>query len=95
VDELRARCIVANGLHCLVVDGAVHQGMQRVSAEAPVHLGDHEAYDQRGNRIEDRVPARLPTMPKPTTGDDAASDLARQASATSNFDFTRLATDSM
>ena len=40
-------------------------------------------------------PARLPMMPTPTTSDDAASERACQALATSMLDLTRLATDSM
>jgi hypothetical protein len=38
---------------------------------------------------------RLPTMPQPTTSEEAASERACQALATSMLDLTRLATASM
>ena len=43
----------------LFVDRTVHQVVQCIPAEAPAHLRHHEADDERGDRIEDRIPRQV------------------------------------
>ena len=57
---------VANRLDFLLVNGAVHQVVQGIPAEAPAHFGDHEPHDQRGDRVQDRVAGQV--------ADDADTD---------------------
>lgn len=58
-DAVRLLQRAPNGLNLLLVDGTVHQVVQGVPAKSPVHPGHHEANNQGGNRVKNRVTGQV------------------------------------
>ena len=98
VNVADARCLDQRSTYRLdlgLIGRAVHQIVQRIPAKRPAHPGDHEADDQRSDRVQDGVARQVADNADAHHSDEAASDRACQALATSMLDLTRLAAASM